>query len=99
MASESTYRLINSLNADVLILRIEIGHRDNRIAEIAAEAYQVIGALASDHVATPEITRALDYFSAIANRQEPVGEILPFYDDWNGENDQNYPELTTPQEG
>ena len=52
---------------------------------VAAEAYQVIGALA--HAAglfdTPEVTKALDYFGDIANGDKPTRakEILPWHID------------------
>ena len=51
-------------------------------AALAAEAYQVIGALRSEHQITPETERALDYFSAIASGKPHAASVLPFCDDW-----------------
>lgn len=49
---------------------------------IAAEAYQVIGALSSELPATAEIVRVLDYFSAVSCGKTPKEEMLPFLCDW-----------------
>lgn len=50
--------------------------------EVAAEAYQVIGALASsaDLFESKEVVKALNYFGDIANGQDGlrVKEVLPF---------------------
>ena len=48
--------------------------------DIAAEAYQVIGALASSAglFDDKEVQRALDYFSAVANGENPEEAILPW---------------------
>jgi len=53
--------------------------------QVAAEAYQVIGALSSDLPHSEEVIRALDYFSAISCGENPSGEMLPFLCDWEGE--------------
>ncbi len=47
---------------------------DDYAKQIAAEAYQVIGALAFDH---KDVEEALDYFFAVANGEKPES-ILPF---------------------
>lgn len=48
--------------------------------DVAAEAYQVIGSLAStaELFDDKEVQRALDYFSAVANGYSPRGGVLPF---------------------
>ncbi len=50
--------------------------------EVAANAYQVIGVLAfgssiADNIPEDEWIRVLDYFSSIANDEEPA-ELLPW---------------------
>lgn len=48
---------------------------------VAAQAYQVIGALAGDTGVyyDPEVKRALDYFGAIARgKQKPLNDFLPW---------------------
>lgn len=53
---------------------------------LAAEAYQVIAVLVDEIQAqgcsnevTAQLTKALDYFRAISNGEQPSFEILPFY--------------------
>jgi hypothetical protein len=47
---------------------------------IAAQAYQVLGALAADAglYEHPEVLRAMDYFSGIANGKPPADDFLPW---------------------
>lgn len=62
---------------------------EHKYSEVAAEAYQVIGALADalgyfsddvDDKMCEEITRALDYFAALMCEEKKPFEILPFGD-------------------
>ncbi len=50
------------------------------VEEVASEAYQIIGSLASVaniDIHNRDVIRALNYFSAIADGEE-AGEILPW---------------------
>ena len=60
----------------------DVCHYKNKVTQVASEAYQVIGALASDLPHSKEVIRALDYFSAISCGENPSGEMLPFLCDW-----------------
>ncbi len=63
----------------------DVCHYKNKVTQVAAEAYQVIGALSSDLFHSKEVIRALDYFSAISCEENPSGEMLPFLCDWEQE--------------
>lgn len=64
--------------------RIEEAIKNDNITkeQVAAEAYQVIGALAyeTEEFDNPNVIKALDYFGDIANGESPtrVKEILPW---------------------
>ena len=60
----------------------DVCHYKNKATQVAAEAYQVIGALSSDLFHSKEVIRALDYFSAISCGENPSEEMLPFLCDW-----------------
>lgn len=55
------------------------------IQSLAAEAYQVIGAISVGSGSSPEINRALDYFGNVANNEQHESSILPFYCDFSSE--------------
>lgn len=57
------------------------GRRSPQVFSVAATAYQVIGAMSCDLPDSDEITRALDYFSALANEEDPE-ELGAFVVDW-----------------
>ena len=70
----------------------DVCHYKNKVTQVASEAYQVIGALASDLPHSKEVIRALDYFSAISCGENPSGEMLPFLCDW----EQQSPAVAVP---
>lgn len=62
-------RLLSEAASEIKSLR-------ERVEKLASEGYQVVGALGD--IDDPEVERALDYFSSIANGDKPAGDILPF---------------------